>query len=114
MDKGILAKGDQPVRSNSLGNQKKVTRTRKTKTQTTGKTDTLNPIIGILTPEFNPIFQEMLGWMKEVQALADQLQTISVNDKRREKLEIDLEWRLTQIEVRSHAIVEQMYELMPD
>jgi hypothetical protein len=46
--------------------------------------------------------------------LAEQLQTISVNDKRREKLEIDLEWRLTQIEIRSHAIVEQMYELMPD
>ena len=114
MDKGILAKGNQTIRSGSLGNQKKVTRTRKTKTQTTRQKETENPIHATLTAEFNPIFQELLDWMTEVQFLAVQLQSMAANDKKREKLETALEWRLTQIKVRSGAIVEQVFELTPD
>ena len=98
----------------SIEKQKKVTRTRKTKTQTTRQKETVNPIHATLTAEFNPIFQEMLDWMTEVQFLAVKLRSMAADDKKREKLETELEWRLTQIKIRSAAIVEQVFELMPD
>jgi hypothetical protein len=74
----------------------------------------INPILADLTVSFNPIFEEMLGWMEEVEVLSAELKTMSVTDKRREVLESRLEWCLTKIGVKANATVEQMYELMPE
>ncbi len=110
MDRTILAKGNQAIPRTGTRSQEKAARTRQTKTQT----KKVNPILEDLTPAFNPIFEEMLGWMEQIKLLSLELQTLPAKDKRRSQLESRLEWYLTKVGVRANAVVEQMYELMPE
>ncbi len=110
MDRTILAKGNQTVPRASSRSQEKAARTRQAKPQT----KKANPILEDLTPAFNPIFEEMLEWMEQIKLLSLELKTLPSKDKRRSQLESRLEWYLTKVGVRANAVVEQMYELMPE
>jgi hypothetical protein len=69
------------------------------------------PIHALLTTGFNPIFEELLLWMQRVQHLSAVLRATPLQDPERQIMQDQLEWLLTQIEVRSGAIVEQLEEL---
>lgn len=114
MDKGILGKGNQQSIPPKRINQKQTTRTRKATTQTAHQEKKINPIHATLTSEFNPIFDELLLWMKEVQDLAAKTRLLAFNDPRRFDLEDTIENILLNIASRADAIVEQVIELTPE
>jgi flagellin-like hook-associated protein FlgL len=111
VDKGLLTKGNQPIRPQSRGSPRQTDRASQAKPQTQNQKIINLPIHALLTAEFNPIFDEMLDWMQRVRELSVLLRTTPPKDPSREPLQDELEWLLTQIEVRSGAIVEQLEEL---
>lgn len=110
MDRTILAKGNQSLPKISSRSTKKAPRTR----QANPRAEKVNPILEDLTSAFNPIFEEMLEWMEQIKVLSLELKMLPAKDKRRSQLESRLEWYLTKVSVRAKAVVEQMYELMPE
>jgi hypothetical protein len=111
MDKGILAKGNRPIRAQSRPSSRQTARTSKTKPQAQAKEVVRLPVHDLLTNEFNPIFDELLMWMQRVQHLSATLRATPLQALERQTMQDELEWLLTQIEVRSGAIVEQLEEL---
>ena len=87
MDKGILGKGNQQSIPPKRTGQKQIARTSPAKAQSTGQEKTINPIHAALTVAFNPIFDELLSWMQDVQHLTAQTRSLAANDPLRFNLE---------------------------